>query len=158
MEPFSGLGCLPFCPLEGKPAVPVDLPQRHVQECSSPLGAPDVATLGKEGWSLTHPVLAPVCKCPAWHSTMFTALGVRGPGAWLGPAFKAVHELALPDLSRLQLSCPLPCSASLIWDLALHGCLYVSCCCPWLFQCPAQHIVHSGCTMHHSRPTVLYTA
>lgn len=156
MEPFSGLGCLPFCPLEGKPAVPVDLPQRHVQECSSPLGAPDVATLGKEGWSLTHPVLAPVCKCPAWHSTMFTALGVRGPGVWLGPAFKAVHELALPDLSRLQLSPPLLCFSHLglssAWMLVCRLLL------PMVVQCPAQHIVHSGYTMHHSRLTVLYTA
>ncbi|XP_035293497.1 kynurenine--oxoglutarate transaminase 1 isoform X3 [Cricetulus griseus] len=32
---------------------------RHAQECSSHLGAPGVAALGKEGWSLTHPVFAP---------------------------------------------------------------------------------------------------
>lgn len=93
--------------------MPVDLPQRHVQECSSPLGAPDVATLGKESWSLTHPVLAPVCKCPAWHSTMFTALGVRGPGVWLGPAFKAVHELALPEAFP-DCSCLVPSLALLL--------------------------------------------
>ncbi|XP_069332999.1 kynurenine--oxoglutarate transaminase 1 isoform X2 [Eulemur rufifrons] len=60
LESFSGQGSLfpPPLPVEEKSAVPRGS-GRHVQEFSSQMCAPGGGPLGKEGWSLAHPVLAP---------------------------------------------------------------------------------------------------
>lgn len=105
---------------------------RHVQECDRPLGAPAVATLGKEGWSLTQPMLAPVCKCPAWHSSMFTAPEGRALGSGLVLPLKLCMSPLFQSLSRLQLACHLPWSCFshlelssewmlVCWLLPAHG-------------------------------------
>ncbi|KAL6042177.1 hypothetical protein STEG23_001877, partial [Scotinomys teguina] len=58
LEPFSGLGCLPFSSTPGGEVYSTCGSRRHVQELSSHLSEPGVAALEKEGWSLSHPVFA----------------------------------------------------------------------------------------------------
>lgn len=156
MEPFSGLGCLPFSSTPGGEVYRACGSGRHAQELSSHLSAPGVAALGKEGWSLTHPVFAPDCKCPAWRSTTCMALGSLGSG-WVLPLKLCMSLLFQKPPQQAVLSPPL----GLLLSSGTQPCMdtrFVGCSPPTHGPSPADSTqwVHNtswlaDCVMHSSR-------